>query len=60
VQVAELGPVSAIPGRQLNLIVLPSIAKMSFEPSTLGTESFVGNTCSSGSPQLARNKLIIM
>ena len=54
-QVAELDPISAIPGGQLNLIVLPSTDTMSSELSTLGTESAVtgDNNCNSGCPQLA-------
>ena len=59
VQVDELGPVSASPGGQLNLTVLPSIGKTSSESSTLGIESFVDNTCNSGCPQLTRKTKLL-
>ena len=59
----ELGPMSASPGGQLKLIVLPSFGKISSESSTLGrlgTESFVDNNCNSGCPQLARKTITLV
>ena len=61
VQVVELGPMSDSSGGQLKVIVIPSIDKMSSEPSTvtLGTESFVDNACT-GRPQLARKTMLFI